>query len=265
MLIKTPEFLNSFLEDLKDIVYFKNVYIEQLSRLKTESKKTSNPDVYMKDNMKMMLATINFVGSFCLKDYGSIISDIDLIQNTPKKATPDIILERIKQIISSKKFTFIRFFCGQKKGMSFPWTIKLDGCIFDLSKMELWMSKIKKNIPKNVYEKVEEILIDSDALSISDLINVEKIVETYISLSWTKDEIMKGEKIDNGIVYNFIEVYEKEQTSKKIIKMLYTYDNPKDSKNKKEYCLIDLSLNKQKNSEVMNLYSYYSKNMMKKI
>ena len=27
MLIKTPEFLNSFLEDLKDIVYFKNVYI----------------------------------------------------------------------------------------------------------------------------------------------------------------------------------------------------------------------------------------------
>lgn len=276
MLIKTPEFLKQFLNDLQEIAFQSKKYKDFLDKLytdaKTHSKKkgfAENSAEYNKEyfhylnaNLKGPYRPIDFLGSFPTKDFGSIISDIDMYQFL-EKIPADIIQQRFSQIISNQKnFSFIRFYCGEHSNLSFPWKITSEGCMFDFKHINDWLKTIKRYIPDQTYKEVNTILL-SDSLSISDLIKVEKLTERHISLSWKKEEIVAGFKIDKvtNKRYNFVDVFRNEK-KKKVAKMLYTYTDK--STKKKDYCLVDVSLYNTKNKDIISLYSYYTKNMLKK-
>jgi hypothetical protein len=280
MLIKTPEFLKQFLTDLQEIVILSKKYRDFLTTLYTEAETHSkkkglienstkyNEEYarYLNENMNGDFRPITFLGSFPRKDFGSIISDIDLYQYLDKFPA-DNIQKRLAQILMnpSSKFSFIRFYCGEHTNLGFPWKITSDGCVFDFENIRTWMKNIKEYVPERTYTEIRKILIESDSLSISDLIQVEKLTEKYISLSWKKDEIIAGFKMDKvtNHKYDFVDVLKKNETKKKVVKMLYTYTDK--LTRMKEYCLVDVSLNTTKNTaDILSLYSYYTKNMFKK-
>ena len=66
-----------------------------------------------------------------------------------------------------------------------------------------------------------------------DLIKAEKAIEPFISLKWTKDEVIKGYKTFEGVTYNFYNSMV-EYKQYRVIKFMYEY--------KDTYCFIDLNL-----------------------
>jgi hypothetical protein len=254
MLIKTPEFIEKFLKDLSQIIFRSKDYKEQLEN-KLKTVKTS--DLNNLILQKRVFSNINFVGSFPTKKYEEILSDIDFIQYIRTFTTDNI--KRISQIINqSSNFRFIRFYCGIKKHLQLPWKIDDKGyCTFSLENSYKWLEHIKKYIPEKVYQNVFDILKTQQSLSIKDLIKIEEITQSYISLSWNEKEIENGFKIENDIKYDLLETFQNSDT-KNVIKFLYIYDNKNDKINtQKEYCLVDCSLN-QSHSDIINFYSYYT-------
>ena len=260
MLIKTPEFNKRFINDLSKIIFESKLYYEILKR-------DANiiPDYNYFFENKKLFNNVNFVGSFPGKKYNEIISDIDVVQIV--KINNNFIL-RLQQIIKTIKtpgsnFKFIRFYCGSREYLKMPWVIDDKGdCNFSLDNAYIWTEFIRPYIPADVYMFIYSKIIGSDTLSVKDLIEVEKIMEPYISISWTEDDIINGYKVDTGIQYNLLDTLQKNK-NKNVIKFLYVYKN----EGVKEYCFVDMSLKNRDLKTTINterLYSYYLNDSYKK-
>ncbi len=228
MLIKTKEFHERLLHDLADIVIASKKYREQLN------KAGSNLEMSYK---KQLFSSVKFVGSYPEKPYGSAITDIDFFQIV---VFDDKFLARIKQIFENLRYTnfiFVRFYCGEDSDLVPPWIIDAEGgCSFSLEESDRWLKKIKPILDvrqlRSVYNHIWDIL-SRLSLSLRDLLDVEKLLEPYISISWTGEEIVKGYKTVNNKRFDFLrtlQTYKK----KKTLKFVYRYEQ--------EYCLIDMSL-----------------------
>lgn len=255
MLIKTPEFVEKFLYDLRSIIFFSKSYNIQLGE---ELKNVKNEDDLNKLlSEKGKFKSVNFVGSFSTKKYGEILSDIDLMQIV-RHFNADNIKRLVDMTMKNSPFKFVRFYCGTKKELRLPWKLDDKGdCLFSLENTYGWLRSVKKYLPETSYKKIADILETSDSLSINDLVKVEDLIKIHLSLSWSKADVQRGFKIENDVRYELLDVLES-ANSKIVVKFLYVYENEKDKVNTSpEYCLIDCSLNKA-GSDILSLYTYYT-------
>lgn len=227
LLVKTKEFHKKFLYDLGDITIFRREYIEAISKWDKEGKL---------DNVgygNQPSQTVKFFGSYFTKNYGKNITDIDVIL-VVKSINDDRIFLRLPQIfrnLDRTNFKFIRFYCGYIQGLEPPWIIGDEGdCQFDIDKVDKWVDSIRLTHP-NVYQKVKPYL-DKKTVSMMDLLKADSAIESSISLVWSKEEIIQGYKVYNGVRYNLREVM-RSYRRWRVMKFMYKY--------KDTYCLVDLN------------------------
>lgn len=234
LLVKTPEFHRKFLYDLGLIAVFSREYFDAIRRWDNENK------LDIIGSGKQPSKTIKFFGSYFNKAYGKNITDIDVIQLIDS-VTDERFYMRFRQILStldSTPFSYIRFYCGYIKDLEPPWSIGDNGeCDFDIIKVENWINKIRISHP-NIYEKIKPYL-DKNTISMSDLIKADKAIEPYISLTWTREEVIAGYKIHNNVRYDFRDsmiTYKRYR----VVKLMYKYRD--------QYCLVDLNIVARDNS-----------------
>lgn len=257
MLIKTPEFVRKFVNDLQDITVFSKLYRDELYHFN----RLSDREIEFIGFRNQKFSKLKFVGSFPDKKYGSIISDIDVVQ--PVYFNEGLI-NRFSQILSrleGSNFIFVRLYCGLRKDLDVPWYITGSGsCNFSLEKIKPWLNYIKNHIDNNVYLKIKEIL-DDEYLSLKDLIDVEELIKPYTSISWSREDIVKGYKIVNDKRVNLFDSI-LSYTFKKVFKFIYKYGD--------EYCLVDCAFRQQgekleEEENRIEIMSYYAGNAFKRL
>lgn len=254
MLIKkTEDFHKAFLYDLADLTIYKHEYMDSLRKFDQEGK--LNTIGFGNQPSK----NVKFFGSYFTKQFGSDISDIDVILLVKSISEPNLYL-RLPQILKNlhnTHFKFIRFYCGYIKGLEPPWKIGDAGsCNFDYTKVKEWIKSIKKEY-KEVYEKVKPFLL-KDTISMLDIVNADETIKPLISLIWTKEEVIQGYKIYNGVKYDFRETM-MNYGRNRVIKLMYEYKN--------SYCLVDLNIFTRDSSVSIgpkDILSYYTDNRYKK-
>ena len=86
-------------------------------------------------------------GSYRIKEYGDIITDLDF---TGFVFFNEKFIEILKNIINknknSNKFIFLHLDCGKYVDFDVPWKIdSKGGCNFDLDQLYSWFENFKKN------------------------------------------------------------------------------------------------------------------------
>lgn len=248
IIVKTEEFNRQVLYDLAYLAIFKKEYLNSIKNWDSQGKLLKIG--YRNQPSK----TLKFIGSYTEKKLGSYVSDIDTILLLDKINDPRFFL-RIKDIlknIDKTPFKFVRFYCGYVKGLEPAWKIGEKGqCDFDLKKVNEWLENLQKNYPE-IYEKIKPYL-EKDTISVMDVLKANSILEPYISLNWTKDEIINGYKIYNSVKYDFEEMFITYKRYR-VIKFIYKY---KDS-----YCFIDVNIKSNDLSSSTNddYQNYYTNN-----
>jgi hypothetical protein len=282
MPIKTREFNIKFINDVQQIIFESKKYREGLSRVHPDR----DPNYIIET--KGLFENVTFIGSYAKKKYGDVISDIDIRQKV--KYINENLISRLRQIISnlrsSSTIKFIRFYCGSRENIRIPWSINEEGYfIFELDKTFQWINNLRKYIPLTLQNFLESKLnytayggldgslfrdppekqgVGSSYISIKELLEIEKMLEPYIELSWSENDIINGYKIDDidGIRYDLLDTLKKNKHRKNVIKYIYiyTYENGP-FRGTKEYCLIDMSINF---SIINNQMIYYMDDSYKK-
>lgn len=197
------------------------------------------------------------VGSYKIKPYKSVITDIDMTDTI--FASPSLIT-RLSDILDTiertKTFFFIRLHCGVYEEFIPPWTVDGDGgCYYSQEEAEQWYKKLKKDklLPPETLSFVKNKIF-SDTMVIKDLFDIKKELTPYSEIFWTKTEIKAGRKEFNGKVYDLIDQIRKGYSG--VMKYLLHYRVG----DKDEYCSIDDGiLDKKFYKERQNLHSYYEK------
>lgn len=261
MLIKTQHFNKKFLTDLSNVVIFSKQYREDLK------KNEADLDVGYK---KQISQNVKFVGSYTNKKYGDYITDIDVIQFVNWGENVVTRLSQIMQNLDRTNFIFVRFYCGYVEELTIPWVIDGQGsCRFTLSDLDNWIKNIKVYIPLSVYEKIFQIY-DNPSLSLRDILDIETLIEPYLSLVWSREDIVNGYKIFGGKRYNLLDTLKK-YPKKKVIKYMYRYSlyDELSKTFRNEYCLIDFSLKQKGFKEIkkpddnIELKAYYQSDTYK--
>lgn len=282
MIIKTVDFVKKFMSDIHMILVYTKGFFEIkkkfFEKVQYISKKDGMPyeavmnqELDNRNNFKntsnksKSLPVFNFVGSFATKDFGKILSDIDLNQK-PNLTSPGVLI-RIKDIIdktnpstksANMPFSFIRFYLGTIKGYEPPWIYDQFGnCEFNLSGIPGWLEKIKLIVPDDILNSINEILF-KDSISLRDLVKINDIMKKYTSITWINEDIQRGYKIVLGIKYD-LDYLLINTKSKIVAKFIYKYDNTNglDIYNlAQDYLLVDLSLN-QTTGDLISLEYYY--------
>ena len=221
MIIKSIDFVKKFMSDITLILVYTKGFSEIrrkfFEKVQCISKKDNIPYEFVlnqeldnRDNFKntsnksKSLPVFNFVGSFATKDFGKILSDIDLNQK-PNLKSPGVLI-RIKDIIdktnpstksANMPFSFIRFYLGTIKGYEPPWIYdKFGNCEFNLSGIPVWLEKIKLIVP-------DEILLSrfNATRRLHPLTNnkINDIMKKYTSITWINEDIQIGYKFVHGI------------------------------------------------------------------
>lgn len=312
MPIKTREFNIKFINDVQQIIFESKKYREGLSRIHPGR----DPNYIIET--KGLFENVTFIGSYAKKKYGDVISDIDIRQKV--KYINENLISRLRQIISnlrsSSTIKFIRFYCGSRENIRIPWSINEEGYfIFELDKTFQWINNLRKYIPLTLQNFLESKLnytaiggldrgsaalrveslqekqgvVGSTYISIKELLEIEKMLEPYIELSWSENDIINGYKIDDidGIRYDLLDTLKKNRHRKNVIKYIYIYtheNGPPEGRavhgpqlssgpilgprrltgeqlGTKEYCLIDMSINF---SIINNQMIYYMDDSYKK-
>jgi hypothetical protein len=227
IIAKTQDFHRRFMYDLANLVIFKREYLEEISKWDREGK------LFTIGYGKQPSRTVKFFGSYFDKKEGGLVTDIDviLLVNSLNDERFFLRLVDIMKNLDRTKFKFVRFYCGYITGLEPPWSIGNKGeCEFDMIKVDKWLQSIKSKYPI-VYEKVKPYLA-KDTISMLDLINADKAIEPNISITWTREEIIKGSKTHNGVVYDFRTVMHTYKRHR-VMKFFYDYNG--------KYCLVDLN------------------------
>ena len=286
MIIKTTKFVEKFFDDLEKIVFYSKNYIlikttffnkvrdltyegdQSYEEIMNEELDNRNNFVDPRYKDKKASPIFNFVGSFATKEFGKIMSDIDINQSPNFRS--DGIMIRLREIIDktnpstksrSMPFSFIRFYLGTIEGFEPPWSFNQFGnCEFDLDMVGSWLEKIKEIVPVDVYDFIYDKL-NRDTLSLRDLAEIDDKVRKYTSITWLNEDVIKGYIYRNGKRYDLREMLTS-TTSKIVVKFIYEYNNEmgRDTQNlRKDYLLVDLSLN-QTRGDLISLNYYYLDN-----
>lgn len=227
IITKTEEFHKKFLYDLSSLVMFKKEYLESIKKYDDEKK------LFTIGYGNQPARSVKFFGSYFDKKTGQPVTDIDVILLISNVKDERFYL-RLREVLSNlnrTNFRFVRFYCGYINGLEPVWKIGETGdCNFDLDKIEVWLENVKSTYP-NIYEKIRKYF-EKDTISMNDLINADKAIEPYISLTWTREEIIQGYKMYNNVKYDFREAMYT-YNRYRVMKFLYAY--------KGKYCLVDLN------------------------
>jgi hypothetical protein len=192
MLVKTPEFDRQFRQDITQI------YINRYS-------------------------PYQLVGSYSIKPYGDIITDIDFnayVYFTPKVF--EIIANIAKRVNSQNKFFFIRLNSGTQVEYKVPWSFSNDGdCTFNYDNAVDWYNNLKKLLLKEEQNYIERRLL-KEHISIKDLIEIENFANSKGKISWYLEDLEKGTKTINGLQYSILDIIKKESG---VLKYCYMYGN----------------------------------------
>jgi hypothetical protein len=225
IIVKTEEFNRKFLYDLADLTIVQNEYLNSIKKFDSEGRLLNIG--YGRQPSR----NVKFVGSYTEKNIGNYITDIDV---NIIVSLNDHFFDRLKNIlenIDKTPFIFTNFYYGYIQGLEPAWSIGEKGeCDFNLEKVNKWFENTK-NYPE-IYEKVKPYL-SKNTISMMDILTVNKILEPYISLNWTKDEIIQGYKIYNGVRYDFRKIFT-ESKKYKVLEFMYKYKNI--------YCSVDLKI-----------------------
>lgn len=227
IIIKTEEFHRRFLYDLAALTIFKKEYLESIQKWDREGKLLDIGFGKQPSN------NVKFFGSYFDKKIGNPITDVDviLLVNSVGDIRFYLRLVDILKNLDRTRFKFVRFYCGYIEGLQPPWQIGEHGdCTFNLEKVEAWMANVKEKYPA-IYAKVAPYLA-KDSISMDDLIKADHAIEPNISLTWTREEIIKGYKMHNGLKYDF-RIAMHTYNRYRVMKFLYEYQG--------KYCLVDLN------------------------
>jgi|UniRef100_A0A6C0D0T2 hypothetical protein len=200
---------------------------------------------------------IKIVGSYNIKDYGDLLTDID-IQLTINFNDPNILLQ-IKNILNNidkNMFKFMFINCGIYNEFKLPWTIDNEGsCSYEPFQVKEWFNKFKteKLVPDSIYTIIETKLF-STTISIKNLIDVQNILLPYAQIVWLASDLLQGYKEYRGIQYFFTELTRNGELA--VMEYIYRYIS---ETGKVEICAIDVALI-DKTIELSNtdeLYNYY--------
>lgn len=258
MLIKTIQFHNQFLRDVSLIAIYKKKYLEDLSKVPKEKLETVGYGNQINKNLI-------FVGSYFGKQFGNIISDIDIIQYVNFDEKLVLRISDIIQNIDKTNFIFVRFYCGSISELNIPWKIDHRGsCNYDPDIISPWLVQIKPYLPEDTFNNISYIL-NSDSISISDLLKVESMIEQYSSLLWSKEELMKGYKDYKNKRYNLLESLKSTSGKTKVLKFIYkTFQN-----GVFEYCFVDCALKeynaKRDAADSVVINSFYTNDIYQKV
>lgn len=192
-------------------------------------------------------------GSYKIKPYGAVISDIDLAQNVI--ASPSL-LSRLSQIIErikvKKNFIFVRLHCGMYSDFEFPWTIDGRGdCSYDQKKAEEWFQNLyrKKVMYEKAYKEVEKIIFNKD-ITIKSLLQIKQIIRPFSEILWDESDIKRGYKEFFGKRYYLVGEMQKGHVT--VMRYIFfPYKSP-------EGCSIDFGLvDRNYIKEPSILHSYY--------
>jgi|SaaInlV_165m_DNA_3_1040750.scaffolds.fasta_scaffold00914_2 hypothetical protein len=288
MIIKTTEFVEKFFNDFYQIVFYaknyqqiKNKFFDNVKRISYQTgqsiesvmnKQLENHANFMDPGYKgtkKIPPLFNFVGSFATKSFGKIMSDIDVNQ-TPNFKSAGIII-RLKEIIQKTDpsikdprmpFSFIRFYLGTISGYEPPWMINEFGnCEFDIHGVDNWLAKIQELVPEEVHREIS-LKMNKESLSLKDLVEIDDTMRKYTSITWLNEDVQKGYKDLHGHRYD-LEHLLTTTKSKIVVKFIYEYNNEAglDKLNlRKDYMLVDLSLN-QTRGDLISLTYYYLNNI----
>ena len=252
LITKTPEFHKKFLYDMADIAIFSREYREAIADW--DRKGQLDTIGYRHQPSR----NVKFVGSYPSKAYGKFVTDIDT-QCIIKSVQDPGFYARLSQILQNldrTNFKFGRFYCGYIEGLQPPWSVGDSGeCQFDYDRVDKWLTQIKKSHP-HIYEKCKPLT--GDMISMEDLVKVDTDIDPYISITWTKSDVIKGYKIHDGLRYDLKECM-RTYDRQRVFKYLYKYNN--------SYCLVDMTLlarDLSVPSSSKNMLVYYTGNVQKK-
>jgi len=190
MIIKTKDFNDNFLFDLREILSNNNTSIIK--------------------------------GSYKIKENGDYITDIDIEENV--KYSQRLIDNLIHKIVNSSSFIFIHLNMGIKKEFILPWNIDNEGgCKYDPKVVAYWYKNFKQMnlVPKTVYEYIENKLF-LDTISIKSLIDVEDKLQKYSGLYWKLEDIKKGYITFLDTTYKLLDIMKIDQP---VLEFIYKYNN----------------------------------------
>ena len=252
LITKTPEFHKKFLYDMADIAIYSREYRQVIAEW--DRKGLLDTIGYRHQPSR----NVKFVGSYPTKAYGKFVTDIDT-QCIIKSVDDPGFYTRLSQILQNldrTNFKFGRFYCGYIYGLQPPWKVGDAGeCEFDYDRVDKWLTQIKRSHP-HIYEKCKQIT--GDLISMADLVKVDTAIDPYISITWTKSDIIKGSKTHDGLRYDLKEcmrTYDRQS----VFKYLYKYNGL--------YCLVDMTLLAKDlsiPSTSKNMLVYYTGNIQKK-
>lgn len=198
-------------------------------------------------------------GSFRTKEYGDVITDIDLTAFVRYNSK---LLDIIRNILYKNRttcspFTFLHMSIGSYVGYELPWSIdNKGGCDFELDKAKKWYEWFRyQNLVSQETLKYIKEKIFSPGVIIRDLIDIENILKPYSRIVWTEKDIQRGFIIHDEIRYNLLELF---KTKTPVLKYIYHVENEK-------YILVDVGLvDKRINTPIYGkMYRYYTKEWYK--
>jgi hypothetical protein len=227
IITKTEQFHKKFLYDLSNIVIFKKEYLESIKKWDREKKlKTIG-------FRNQQTRSVKFLGSYFNKEFGRSVTDID-VRQILDTVSDERLYKRIPEMfknLDNTNFIFVRFYCGYIQGLEPPWKINEKGdCDFNLKKVDKWLNNVKIVYP-NIYQKIAKYF-EKDTISMMDLILADKEIEPYISLVWSKNEIIQGYKDYNNIRYDFRDCMIN-YPRYRVMKFIYKYHD--------SFCLVDIN------------------------
>jgi hypothetical protein len=89
----------------------------------------------------------------------------------------------------------------------------------------MWLQQVKRSHP-HIYEKCKPIT--GEMISMADLVKVDTAIDPYISITWTKSDVIKGYKIHDGLRYDLKEcmiTYDRQRVFKYLYKQIYILQN----------------------------------------
>ena len=229
MLIKTPEFEANFLADV--------------SKWITINKRRP----------------LHLKGSYLVKQYGEVISDIDLEGFVDYRDNfHQFLYNIIRKNISNPKspFSFIQLGVGRYDGFKLPWSVDNNGgCDYNPQKVKEWFSEFsnKNLVPQSVIKYIREKLF-SEYINIRNLIDIETTLLPYSEINWSPKNIQDGFIVKNGKRYYLIDAF---KTETPVLEYIYSYDN--------QFIAIDLGLvdKNYRTRQTDAMYKYYTQNWYK--
>jgi hypothetical protein len=223
MLIKTEEFVRMFERDLYQI---------QISK---------HSPIYLK-------------GSYKIKPVGSVITDIDVGEKI--SASPNVLKRLVQIINTSKKFIFVKMYCGDYNEFIPPWTIGSEGgCSYNPGDARKWFNKISKlDVSTETLEAIKFNLF-GEYICLKNLLEIQRLLMPYSNIIWRIDDIEAGVKTMSGHVYNLVEMIR--EGANTVIEYIYRYTSVRAGVARDDFCSIDFGIDPVHYRIPEKLYDYY--------